>query len=378
MKSKVMLVILALLLLAHNVSAEGILTLPFLENKWGDTSRISSRPDLDRNKFYIKDIFGIPQCQDICKKNQNPETDECFPEDQGCWYPGRAYDQHGGNDYGVPKEGREGYEEVWVVGAAPGYVTKTVNDCVVGDQGCGGGFGNHIRKLLDQKINGQTVEIIYAHCKEGSVVVEKDGHVERGNVLCVAGNTGISTGDHLHFEVRIDGTMVDPYDPTRYLWSSDPPVVAFSSGIYPGALFTVSGSPLIFLASTDRSFHVTSMDVLRSAGLESKLSSVVEVSGTEFITAVLSTFPNMYDLMGAGFLGRLDSGKIYLFWFDGKWHHVTSMEALNEIGYSSAEAYPITPSLLYLFPEGEPIGTNSGIRRPGDGVSTQKTFLSRF
>lgn len=46
---------------------------------------------------------------------------------------------------------------------------------------------------------------IYGHCKDGSAKVGKGDRVREGQVFILSGNTGGSTGDHLHFEVLPDG-----------------------------------------------------------------------------------------------------------------------------------------------------------------------------
>lgn len=49
----------------------------------------------------------------------------------------------------------------------------------------------------------------YAHMDTVNVYVGQV--VEKGDVLGTVGNTGYSTGPHLHFEIRIDGDPVDPF-----------------------------------------------------------------------------------------------------------------------------------------------------------------------
>ena len=50
---------------------------------------------------------------------------------------------------------------------------------------------------------------IYAHCLEGGARVKAGQRVSEGQVLGLSGNTGGSTGDHLHFEVLPDGWITD-------------------------------------------------------------------------------------------------------------------------------------------------------------------------
>ncbi|MBF0672092.1 MAG: M23 family metallopeptidase [Salinibacterium sp.] len=72
-----------------------------------------------------------------------------------------------------------------------------------------GGLGNHV--IIDHVINGQRVTTVYAHMQWGSIQVATGQQVTVGTVVGAVGNTGTSTGAHLHFEVHLDGTPVDPY-----------------------------------------------------------------------------------------------------------------------------------------------------------------------
>ena len=67
----------------------------------------------------------------------------------------------------------------------------------------GGGYGYYV--ILD---HGGGMETLYGHC--GSVCVLSGTPVRRGEVIAYVGTTGNSTGNHLHFEVRIGGQKTDP------------------------------------------------------------------------------------------------------------------------------------------------------------------------
>ena len=65
------------------------------------------------------------------------------------------------------------------------------------------GYGNTI--ILD---HGFGYETLYAHLYKS--LVRKGQKVHRSDIIALVGNTGKSTGPHLHYEVRLNGRPVDP------------------------------------------------------------------------------------------------------------------------------------------------------------------------
>jgi len=57
--------------------------------------------------------------------------------------------------------------------------------------------------------HGNGIATLYAHCS--SLYVSEGQNVESGQVIAAVGSTGLSTGPHLHFEVRRYGTPINPF-----------------------------------------------------------------------------------------------------------------------------------------------------------------------
>lgn len=67
------------------------------------------------------------------------------------------------------------------------------------------GYGNTV--ILD---HGNGVQTLYAHNSENLVGVGQS--VYRGQTIALVGSTGMSTGPHIHWEIRINGQHVNPMD----------------------------------------------------------------------------------------------------------------------------------------------------------------------
>ena len=89
------------------------------------------------------------------------------------------------------------------VGARPGTPIVAPADGVVTFSGRKPGFGFFL-----QINHGYGVETIYAHAKR--LLAKKGQRIRRGQEIAKVGSTGYSTGPHLHYEIRVNGTPVDP------------------------------------------------------------------------------------------------------------------------------------------------------------------------
>ncbi len=93
------------------------------------------------------------------------------------------------------------------IGANMGTPVKAAASGTIISAGWYGGYGNYI--LID---HGGGMSTGYGHLSR--IDVSNGQQVQRGQLIGAVGSTGMSTGPHLHFEVRISGK---PVDPTAYL-----------------------------------------------------------------------------------------------------------------------------------------------------------------
>ena len=96
---------------------------------------------------------------------------------------------HSGTDYAAPS----------------GTPIMAAGDGVVEEADWSSGYG---RYTVIRHANGY--ETAYAHQSEIAAGIVPGAQVRQGQVIGYVGSSGLSTGPHLHFEVKINGTFVDP------------------------------------------------------------------------------------------------------------------------------------------------------------------------
>ncbi|MBC5815977.1 MAG: peptidoglycan DD-metalloendopeptidase family protein [Candidatus Eremiobacteraeota bacterium] len=103
------------------------------------------------------------------------------------------------NPFGGGMEIHQGLD----IGASMGTTISAAAAGTIISAGWYGGYGNFI--LID---HGNGLSTGYGHCSQ--IFVSAGQEVQRGQAIGAVGSTGVSTGPHLHFEVRVNGKTVDP------------------------------------------------------------------------------------------------------------------------------------------------------------------------
>lgn len=105
--------------------------------------------------------------------------------------------------YGVSESVRDHVHKGLDIAASYGTPIKAVADGTVTYAGSYGGYGNIV--IID---HGNGIETYYGHCSK--ITTSVGNTVSAGDTIAAVGSTGNSTGNHCHFEIRVNGTQVNP------------------------------------------------------------------------------------------------------------------------------------------------------------------------
>lgn len=81
---------------------------------------------------------------------------------------------------------------------------SATGDGVVVTAGWAGGYG-----ILVEIDHGNGIHTLYGHNQY--LLVQSGQTVKKGDIISLMGSTGLSTGPHTHYEIRVNGTAVDPF-----------------------------------------------------------------------------------------------------------------------------------------------------------------------
>lgn len=106
-----------------------------------------------------------------------------------------------------PISGEKNYHTGVDIGMAQGTEILAGHDGTVTLAGEAGGYGLCVA-IEGEAYEGHTLTTKYGHCSQ--ILVQAGQQVKAGDVIAKVGNTGNSTGPHLHLEVLVDGQYMNP------------------------------------------------------------------------------------------------------------------------------------------------------------------------
>lgn len=178
-----------------------------LTKQWSDLARRSFALSTDYAKFdfkyaQVKDIVSTIE-NNIHELDQYLLDKDSFLNSTPTILPADGWITSYFGQRMSPWAGRLKMHEGLDVGAPHGTPIHAPADGIVTYSGEKAGFGKFVQ--LD---HGYGIETIYAH--NSALHVRPGQKIKRGHLLAALGNTGHSTGPHLHYEVRVNGIAVDP------------------------------------------------------------------------------------------------------------------------------------------------------------------------
>ncbi len=165
-----------------------------LEQREADRQRRAA--DRERERLAHSNMYVRPE----------PEDDYEFPEGSGemLWpLTGPITSEFGWRTH--PVFGGSKFHSGLDIGGEYGAPIKAARGGVVTHSGWIDGYGNTV--MID---HGDGLVTLYGHNQ--SLAVSVGQTVRQGQTIAYCGSTGNSTGPHCHFEVRLNGEAVSPYD----------------------------------------------------------------------------------------------------------------------------------------------------------------------
>jgi murein DD-endopeptidase MepM/ murein hydrolase activator NlpD len=136
------------------------------------------------------------------RKSQQGNKGKVLGSGQLCWpVSGRITSPFGWRVHPILKKRK--YHSGIDIAVSSGTPVKAADGGIVLVSGWQGGYGYFI--AID---HGKGISTCYGH--NSRLLVRAGQRVEKGQRISLSGSTGLSTGPHLHFEVRVNGNPVNP------------------------------------------------------------------------------------------------------------------------------------------------------------------------
>jgi len=159
---------------------------------------------IQRDGFTVTDIPKPASYTELARNGTWASLDQSQLTDQGWALPvlGHITSPFGPRP-NKPVGGVGDYHSGTDIAAPCGQPVFAATGGTVIDSGYQGSYGKWA--LID---HGDGVKTGYAH--NGTLLVDAGQTVTAGEVIALVGNTGASSGCHVHFETRVDGTQINP------------------------------------------------------------------------------------------------------------------------------------------------------------------------
>lgn len=172
-------------------------------NRSGDTSTLSFINGINDLKIILDNLQKINDSGNIDLTETETKLKNYINSIPTLWpTSGRISSTYGSREdpFSFTSKFHDGID----IAADYGQSVKAAGDGTVSLSGSYSGYGNAV--IIN---HGHGISTIYGH--NSKLLVKKGQKVKKGDVIAKVGSSGRSTGSHLHFEVRINDSPIDPF-----------------------------------------------------------------------------------------------------------------------------------------------------------------------